>query len=159
MISFIFFLSCFVFFVSFFHSLSLCYRKRAEYYDPACLVKSPHPPETRKYTKKILKKYGIPHPGSGPKKNEKKYRKNTENGPKMTFSVFVRYFFRSFGARPWVGDAVFFSEFYFFRVSGGLGLFTRQVGSEAEYCFGEYGFKHGAHWVFLGSLSSRERTQ
>ena len=29
----------------------------------------------------------------------------------------------------------------------------------AEYGFGEYGFKHRAQWVFLGSLSSGERTQ
>ena len=29
----------------------------------------------------------------------------------------------------------------------------------AEYGFGEYGFKHRAQWVFLGSLSSGEPTQ
>ena len=29
----------------------------------------------------------------------------------------------------------------------------------AEHGFGEYGFKHRAHWVFRGSLSSGERTQ
>ena len=82
----------------------------------------PKPPEPRKYEKNTKKKYKIPHPGSGPK-NTKKIPKKYENGPKMTIFVFFRYFFRIFGARPWVGDFVFFFR-NFFVFSGFRGFWA-----------------------------------
>ena len=46
---------------------------------------------------------------AGPQKYEKNTEKKYKSGPKITIFVFFRYFFRVFGAPPWVGGFVFFS--------------------------------------------------
>ena len=54
-----------------------------------------------------------------------------------------------------------FRTFFAFPVSGlsdDLPV-TTVAQKQAEYGFGEYGFKHRTQWVFWGSLSSGERTQ
>ena len=91
-------------------------------YDPACLVKSPKPPE------KITKKYKIPHPGSAPK-IRRKYRKNTKMVIFGPFSYFFGIFFVFLGPDPGWGILYFFFViFSHFWGSGGFGLFARQAG-------------------------------
>ena len=54
------------------------------------------------------------------------------------------------------GGVIYFNSVH---TTGELQVTVCGVRKRAEYGFGEYGFKHRTQWVFLGSLSSGERTQ
>ena len=74
---------------------------------PGIELKNPSSPE-------IGKKYEIPHPRSGPE-NTKKIQKKYKNGDFWAvFGIFL-HFFHIFGARPGVGDFIFFSYFFVFE--------------------------------------------
>ena len=64
-------------------------------------------------TKKIPKNYKITHFRFGPG-NMEKIPKNYKIGQKMAIFVIFRYFFRIFGAKPEMGDFVFFHIFFVF---------------------------------------------
>ena len=98
-------------------------------YDPACLAKSPKPPEPRKDAKKNYEKNSkSPTQGRAPKLR-KKYPKNTKMARKWPFSYFLGIFFVFLGPTLGGGFCIFFVIFSSFRGSGGFGLFARQAGS------------------------------
>ena len=78
-------------------------------YDSACLVKSPKPPEPRKYEKNTKKKKQNPPPRVGPQKYEK-----YENSHFRAIFVFFRYFFCIFRPHPGSGILYFFRSFFVF---------------------------------------------
>ena len=69
-------------------------------------------PQAWKYEKNTKKLPNHPFP-VWPQKYEK-IPKNCKIGQKMTIFVIFRYFFRTFGAKPEMGDFVIFSYFFVF---------------------------------------------
>ena len=87
--------------------------------DSVGLVQGTKPPKAGN-TKKLRKKYKIPHPGSGPE-NTKKLPKKYKNGHFRGIFVFFRKFFRIFGAQSRGGGfCMFFRNFFVFPALGGF---------------------------------------
>ena len=92
----------------------------------------PKNPSIPKYEKITKKKHYPPTQSRAPRTEKKKKPKKYENGPQMTISVFfsVIVFSVFLGPDSGWGGLYLFVIFSDFGDSGGLGLFTRQMGSQ-----------------------------